>query len=396
MQVLVVNPPGQELPFGTSDLLGDFGWSVTSTGDYRAAIETARGGNVDAVIVSEPANSRTDPTSQAEFLRLLRLIDGQRIAGVVVSHRDSDGSRSNGSLVDIVGRNVSPDELRGRLVTIERYHGFVRRMEQELRNMERLSQRLNEHFREVDEEMRLAARLQRDFLPKVREPIGPLSFATIFRPATWVSGDIYDIIRIDENHTGFYVADAVGHGVSASLLTMFIKRAIVPKLIQGDRTIVVSPCDVIAQLNEVLAEQSLPNCQFVTACYAVINHKTLQFTYARGGHPYPVLVSRDDGASELRTQGGLLGLFNDETFPTFEAQLHPGDKIILYSDGIELALEEQAKRADSTLDFASLFEGFGPISIHDMFRRLEVTFDEQAGSLAPKDDITLVGVEINS
>lgn len=394
MQVLIVNPPGQELPEGTRDVLGDFGWTVTSTADYRSAIDTARGGNVDAVILAEPDSSPSDTTTHAEYQRLLRLIDGQRIAGVVVSRRETENARSNGSLVDVVGRDVTTDELRGRLITIERYHGFVRRMEQELRNMERLSQRLNEHFREVDEEMRLAARLQRDFLPRVRDPIGPLRFATIFRPATWVSGDIYDIIRIDDRHTGFYVADAVGHGVSASLLTMFIKRAIVTRLVEGDQTIVLQPSEVIGRLNEALAEQSLPNCQFVTACYAVIDHETLRFRYARGGHPYPVIVSREDGAAELRTQGGLLGLFKEETFPDFETTLHRGDKIILYSDGIELALDEQTRRPDATIDYARVFEDLGQRPIQEMFRELDARFDDQAGSLDPKDDITLVGVEI--
>ena len=51
-----------------------------------------------------------------------------------------------------------------------------------------------------------------------------MQFHTLFRPASHVSGDLYDVMRLDEDHIGFYMADAVGHGMPAALLTMFIKR----------------------------------------------------------------------------------------------------------------------------------------------------------------------------
>ena len=99
---------------------------------------------------------------------------------------------------------------------------------------------------------------------------------------------MFDVVRIDKDHTGIYIADAVGHGLAASLLTMFIKRAIVPKREADHGHTVLDPAEVLTVLNDVLAEQSLPNCQFVTACYAVLDHRTLTLRYARGGHPAPL------------------------------------------------------------------------------------------------------------
>jgi phosphoserine phosphatase RsbU/P len=81
----------------------------------------------------------------------------------------------------------------------------------------------------INDEMRLAARLQQDFLPKQLPQLGRVRFHALFRPASYVSGDLYDAMRLDEQHVGFYMADAVGHGVPAALLTMYVKRALVTK-----------------------------------------------------------------------------------------------------------------------------------------------------------------------
>ena len=68
----------------------------------------------------------------------------------------------------------------------------------------------------LTEQLRMAGLVQRDFLPSQLPNCDEVQWATIFLPAEWVSGDIYDILRIDEQHIGFYVADAVGHGMPAA------------------------------------------------------------------------------------------------------------------------------------------------------------------------------------
>ena len=145
----------------------------------------------------------------------------------------------------------------------------------------------------------LASRLQRDFLPRNLPEIPGFKFATIYRPATWVSGDIYDIMRLDEEHVGFYVADAVGHGMPAALLTMFIKRALVTKRIRGNEYCLIEPGMALAQLNTDMVSQDLSNFQFATCCYGILNTKTLRLRVANAGHPPPMLINGDAQTSEL-------------------------------------------------------------------------------------------------
>ena len=91
------------------------------------------------------------------------------------------------------------------------------------------------------EQLRMAGLVQRDFLPSQLPNSDRLRWAAIFLPAEWVSGDIYDIVRIDEQHIGFYVVDVVGHGMPAALLTIFLKQALVMRETTGNSYRIFSP-----------------------------------------------------------------------------------------------------------------------------------------------------------
>src|SRR5258706_5028608 len=83
----------------------------------------------------------------------------------------------------------------------------------ELNMLRRRDETLRFFMHRLDEELRLAARIQQDFLPKILPQVGRVHFHTLFRPAGYVSGDLYDVMRLDEEHIGFFLCDAVGHGM---------------------------------------------------------------------------------------------------------------------------------------------------------------------------------------
>jgi len=394
MQALLINSDKHPLPDGSTGLFQDMGWDLIVADDYVTAMDALRANSVDAVLLSGPRDSANNTSGDEAFANFVRIIDAQNIAAIMVSNGTSPTTPSAKSLIDVVDGGVSLAELRGRFAMIERYHSQFKRVEQELRNMERVGKRLDRHFRELDDEMRLAARLQRDFLPRIDKPIDNVQFATVYRPASWVSGDIFDVFRIDERHTGFYVADAVGHGMAASLLTMFIKRSIVTKRVEGENYAVLSPSETMAGLNDSLADQSLPNCQFVTACYALLDHQTLNLQCARAGHPYPILITPDGIVSELKSTGGLLGISKEQDFPTFEIQLRPGDKLLIYTDGVELAFQGKGDDSFDTTAYHRAFEARASLPVDKMLREIDIELDDEKGSLNPRDDVTIVGLEV--
>ena len=242
------------------------------------------------------------------------------------------------------------------------------------------------------EELRMAGLVQRDFLPHQLPNCGQLRWATTFLPAEWVSGDIYDIARVDEQHIGFYVADVVGHGMPAALLTIFLKQALVMRQTVGNSYNVFSPAEVMTNLNLRMTGQKLSSHQFATSCYCLLNIKTLQLTYARAGHPYPVLIRASQQPQQLEIQGSLLGIFEQAEFCQQTIQLQPGDKLLLYSDGAEPVIG--SFDCLTGFSFSEEFCKIKDLPIVEMTDKFNTLIQNQEIKPSELDDVTMVGLEI--
>ena len=159
-------------------------------------------------------------------------------------------------------------------------------------------------------------------------------FAVKMEVSGRVGGDFYDVFRLDEQTLGFYVADAMGHGVPASLLTIYVKKGIVAKDILEHGYRLVDPGEVLHRLNVDLLEQQLSENPFITMAYFSLNVQDMTLRYARAGHPYPLIVPRVGPMRPLASEGTLLGVFDTE-FQTSETRLQPGDRLIIFTDGID-------------------------------------------------------------
>jgi serine phosphatase RsbU (regulator of sigma subunit) len=244
----------------------------------------------------------------------------------------------------------------------------------------------------LTEQLRLAGLVQQDFLPAHLPQSDQVRWATVFLPAEWVSGDIYDIVRVDEQHIGFYVADVVGHGMPAALLTIFLKQALVMRETIGNAYRVFSPAEVVKNLNLRMAAQELSGYQFATCCYGLLNTQTLQLTYARAGHPYPILLRKGEPLEQLEARGSLLGIFEQGEYIQRTVQLQPGDKLLVYSDGAEPFLGQFDDNGG--FDFNEEFHRLEDLPIGDMVDSLTTLFQTQEIDPARVDDVTLIGLEI--
>ncbi|MEI8195511.1 MAG: SpoIIE family protein phosphatase [Phycisphaerae bacterium] len=291
-----------------------------------------------------------------------------------------------------VSENCRVDELAGRLAGMIAARPMLDALRKENAMLRRFDTGLNTQMTQLDEEMRLAARLQQDFLPRKLPQVNGCSFHVLFRPASYVSGDIYDVNRLDENHIGFYIADAVGHGVPAALLTIFIKQAIRTKEIHENGYHIVTPDVALASLNDDLVGHQLSQCQFVTMVYGILNTQTLELQYARAGHPHPLWLQTNGHVEELEADGPLLGVFPDTVFKLAKVQLQRGDNVLMYSDGFETAFNDPAStetRGANELyrhEFAALHGPNPGPRLEAMIQKLDL----QEGSLHPRDDLTAV------
>ncbi|MHC4461889.1 MAG: PP2C family protein-serine/threonine phosphatase [Planctomycetota bacterium] len=242
------------------------------------------------------------------------------------------------------------------------------------------------------EQLRLAGLVQQDFLPAQLPNSKEVRWATVFLPAEWVSGDIYNIVRIDEQHIGFYVADVVGHGIPAALLTIFLKQALVMRETIDNNYHIFSPAEAMKNLNVRMASQKLSGYQFATCCYCLLNTKTLQLTYSRAGHPYPILIRPEGKVEQLEIQGSLLGIFGQAEYIQQTVQLQTGDKILLYSDGAEPFI---GTFDDQTgFHFSEEFCEIQDLPVVEMFDKFNTLAQNKKIAPSEIDDITAIGLEI--
>jgi sigma-B regulation protein RsbU (phosphoserine phosphatase) len=271
----------------------------------------------------------------------------------------------------------------------------VARLRQEVSLAARFQGGLKGEIARMHEELQLAAMVQREFLPRELPTLYGVEFAALWRPAHYVSGDIYDVTRLDDDHVGVFLADAVGHGVPAALMTMIICRSLTTKVITGKNYRIVEPSEVLAQLNRDMIRRQGRTTRFATAAYAVVNCRSRLMRFAGAGHPPPLLLSAGEAPRVLETSGGLLGVFEDETYEQIEVDLAVGDRLLLHSDGFEQAFPTpKADNYEQRLPTARYREEFERLARcgtpQEMIDVIGQRLDDQRGSLHQVDDLTLI------
>ncbi len=366
------------------------GWDITacdSPQPHPRQLDEA-----EVVLIGPPAG---DPFDARQLSALLDRIDRSGAVAVVLLPAGSAGknllAHRRGQFI-IADADAPPGELVARIESASALQPTIKHLQTDIAAVRGFGVGAAGNFEELDEEMRLAAKLQRDFLPRSLPEVGPVRFATLFRPAGWVSGDIYDVFRLDETHVGFYIADVVGHGMPAALLTMFIKKALQTKQINGSRYEIVPPGKVLTGLNADICEQNLSSCQFCTAVYGIIDTDNLLLRYARGGHPSPLLFDADGAVQRPDAVGALLGVFPEETFSQQEINLHPGHRLIVFSDGAEEMLSDAPVSGVSTL--VPTLQSLRRHQPDEMMLHLARRIDEHRQAGRRDDDVTVLVMDI--
>jgi sigma-B regulation protein RsbU (phosphoserine phosphatase) len=285
-------------------------------------------------------------------------------------------------------RPFAPGELLAQVTAFLRIKDTHDRLADRTAEVHRINKRLQQAYQQIDQELELAQRIQTSFLPQSLPEVPRGRFAVHYLLCGRVGGDFYDVFRLDEHHVGLYVADAMGHGVPASLLTIFVKKGVRAKEVFGKDYRLVPPGEVLSRLNRELIDQQLSESPFITMLYGLFNHREGTLSFARAGHPYPLHVPREGDLRLWRQEGLLLGVL-EGSFPAQTYQLRPGDKVLLYSDGIDTAaLEGHEPGTDSLLACA---ERHRALPVQDFVSRLA---RDLFGAGEHPDDLTLLGLEV--
>ena len=242
----------------------------------------------------------------------------------------------------------------------------------------------------IEKELSLARKMQASILPtEFPSHEGSGIFANM-RPAQEVGGDFYDVVRLAHGQVGVAIADVSGKGVPAALFMMSSRT-----LLKGAAIGTMDAGRVLTEANRFLSNENA-SLMFVTLLYLLVDLETGIVHYCSGGHD-PPLVVRSDGSTELLplTDGIALGVVEDFDYTAKSMRLDPGDTLILYTDGVTEAHNDDGEQFGIDR-FRGLFEGNPPQSEREATERSFEGVRKFAGGAEQFDDITCVSIRRSS
>ncbi len=249
--------------------------------------------------------------------------------------------------------------------------------------------RLNEREKQLikmQEEVRLAARIQTDLLPQSVPELPGYEIAGRNIPAQVVGGDHFDFIPIDDHRMAICLGDVSGKGLPASLLMANLQATL-----RSQTLSVPSPKVCIERSNRLLF-QSTSSEKFVTLFYCIIDRSSHQLSFTNAGHEFPYVVGADEKVRRLETGGLALGMLEDYPFQEEVIQLHPDDVVVICSDGVSEAMDPSEERfGDARVE--AVLKRYRHLPPNDLIDKIVESVRAHAGTAPQMDDITLVIVK---
>ncbi len=331
------------------------------------------------------------------------LIHGAMIPAVVVSPRAAElRPHIHKHGVIVLDANTSPSTIASMLFALTERQSLVERLRRAVRTGATADRGIRGEMDRLHEELHLAATVQRELLPQKLPETDELQFASMYKPATYVSGDLFDAREIDEHRLAFFVADAVGHGVPAALITMMLSRGLINQIaLRAGREGDIDPAACLSGLNIELCQHACGNYRFATAVCGVLDKRDYTVRLAGAGHPASILIGR--GATRmLESQGPLLGVFAEAEYTSETFQIQPGETLMLYTDGFELAFPDPdavptPSRKKSVapreyLKYMGVLDAVRHPDVRDSMEALASLVASQEGSLHQRGDVTALAI----
>ncbi len=254
----------------------------------------------------------------------------------------------------------------------------------------------------MSRDLQAAARVQRSLLPDGKLEIPRIGVAWQFTPCEELAGDFLNLIALDDSHVAMFVVDVSGHGAASSLLAVAVGRLLTGQasatslLVRNDpltgRSAVTPPAAVVAELNRRFPMESQAGLYF-TIAYGVLNTKTREFRHVSAGHPPGVHVPRGGKPAFLEGDGFPVGWMDDVEYEEHRLELAPGDRLFLYSDGVNEALSPSQELYGGDRLLANV-ETHASSPIADGVNALFEATCAWSLPNGPHDDVSILGLEV--
>jgi serine phosphatase RsbU (regulator of sigma subunit)/DNA-binding transcriptional regulator YhcF (GntR family) len=192
-------------------------------------------------------------------------------------------------------------------------------------------------LRNERQESEYALDIQHGLLPREIPQIPGFTIAGAWQPARTVGGDYYDVFKLSETELALVVADVSGKGMPAALLMSNLQATV-----KAYATAESSPKDLCDKVNRAIC-RSITIGNFITFFYAVLDSAGRRLTYTNAGHNPPLIARQDRSCLKLETGGTVLGMFTDASYEQAGVDLLPGDRLVIFTDGITEAVDSNGQ-----------------------------------------------------
>jgi len=237
----------------------------------------------------------------------------------------------------------------------------------------------------MQEEVRLAAKIQRELLPSSVPRIDGYELTGTNAPALAVGGDYLDYIRIDDGTLAICIGDVSGKGLPASLLMANLQASL-----RGQSGPGRSPAECVARVNRMLYESTGAE-KFATVFYGILDPRSHRFRYCNAGHETPLLFHADGRCEELLAGGIALGILDTFAFEEGEVRFSAGDMLVMYSDGVTEAMSPAHEQFGRDR-LAEFLRANRHLSAGDLTAQVAEAVRRHEAGAPQSDDITLVAV----
>ena len=325
-----------------ASLLRKWGFDVTEASDAKIALELCRNQLPDLVLSDWMMPGMTGPEFCEKFRELSADMYGYFI--LLTSKRTSIevAHGLNAGADDFLIKPVNPQELRARIVAGDRILKMQRELSEKNRVVRETLTQLQDVYDKIDADLIQAQKIQKSLVPRLQQNFGANRISLLLKPCGHIGGDLVGMFQPGRNRIGFYSIDVSGHGITSAMMTArlgsYLSSSHMEQNVAVERRFekfyaLRQPKEVAAHLNSRLnADTGIE--EYFTMVYAIADLRMGHVKMVQAGHPPPLLMRRD-GQFEFLGDGGMpIGLLPDIDFQQSEFRMAPGDRLLLYSDGL--------------------------------------------------------------
>jgi sigma-B regulation protein RsbU (phosphoserine phosphatase) len=278
---------------------------------------------------------------------------------------------------------ASPVRLaNGEIYSIEIFNDISREKEME--------KELLKQYDKMKSDIEFAKHVQKRALPIDGIYFDKIQLNSIYCPSEELGGDIFDVVKIDQDNFIIYMADVSGHGIKSSLITMFLRQ-----ILRGLKENGLDLNDAIDEMTKSFNDLRLGDDKYFSIIIGLYNSKSMELKLLNAGHNcLPIIISKAKGAEEIQIFGlPVCSISNKSKHNTQTIQIKKGDQLVLYTDGISEAFNKRRKEYLGSESIMSLLdENRGESGAQIASRIMARALDFSSSSLI--DDAAILVAEI--